>query len=152
VKVPAARLVFSDQDRAAILRRIDESLQSGSLTLGPHTVELEQAFAVRHDSPFAIATSSGTSAIEIIMRSLAVAGGEVVVPANTFFATAAAVIHAGGRVRFADIDPSTMALSPESVEAALTPATVGVMAVTITSLPFGRSARRAKAAGRILAL
>ena len=64
--------------------------------------------------------SSGTSAIEIILRHLDVAGAEVIVPANTFFATAAAVMHAGGRVRLADVDARTLALSVATVEAALT--------------------------------
>ena len=45
MKIEAARVVFGDDDRAEILRRIDESLRTGSLTLGPHTLELEQQFA-----------------------------------------------------------------------------------------------------------
>jgi dTDP-4-amino-4,6-dideoxygalactose transaminase len=134
MKVPAARVVFSDEDRAAILARIDESLRTGSLTLGPFTTELEEAFARRHGAAHAVATSSGTSALEIIFRALRVDGGEVVVPANTFFATAAAVQHAGGRVRLADVDARTLALSRETVEAALTDRTVGVVLVHIGGL------------------
>ena len=95
MEIPAARLVFDDEDRATILAMIDGSLQSGSLTLGPHTRELEEAFRTRHDSEYAVAVSSGTSALEIVLRSLGVEGREVVVPTNTFFATAAAVLHAG---------------------------------------------------------
>ena len=67
MNIPAARLVFSAEDRAEILGMIDESLQSGSLTLGPHTRALEAAFARRHQSAHAIAVSSGTSAIEIVL-------------------------------------------------------------------------------------
>ena len=70
--------------------------------------------------------NSGTSAIEIPLRALGVDGGEVLVPANTFFATAAAVIAAGGRPRFVDCDPATMALDPIALEAAIGPDTVGV--------------------------
>jgi perosamine synthetase len=138
VDVPAARIVFSDDDRAAVLRLIDESLRSGSLTLGVHTASFETAFADRHGGGHAIATSSGTSALEIIFRSLQVSGtsngGTVIVPANTFFATAAAVIHAGGTVRLADIDPHTLALSPTSLAAAITDQTVGVVQVHIGGL------------------
>ena len=135
-EVPAARVVFSEADRAAILERIDRSLQNGSLTLGPYTAELEEVFAARHGGGHAVATASGTSALEIIFRALRVAdaaegGAEVIVPANTFFATAAAVLHAGGRVRLADVDPLTMALSPATVEAALTEHTAGVVLVHI---------------------
>ncbi|HEX4490694.1 MAG TPA: DegT/DnrJ/EryC1/StrS family aminotransferase [Acidimicrobiia bacterium] len=129
--VPAARLVFPDEDRAEIHALIEASLTSGSLTLGPHTQQFEAEFARRHDAPFAIAVSSGTAAIEIVLRHLDVDGAEVVVPANTFFATAAAVVHAGGRVRLADVDASTLALSAATVEAALTPDTAGVVMVHI---------------------
>jgi perosamine synthetase len=134
VNVPAARIVFSDDDRAAVLSMIDEALRTGSLTLGPHTRELEESFRTRHDAPYAVAVSSGTSALEIILRSLGVEGREVVVPANTFFATAAAVLHAGGGPRFADVAQDTLALSAETVEAALTENTAGVIVVHIGGL------------------
>ena len=58
----------------------------------------------------------------------------MIVPANTFFATAAAVLQAGGRPVFADVDPATFALSPATVEAALTPATAAVVLVHIGGL------------------
>jgi perosamine synthetase len=131
VEIPAARLVFSDEDRATILSMIDGSLQSGSLILGPHTRELEEAFRARHEVDYAVAVSSGTSALEIILRSLGVEGTEVVVPTNTFFATAAAVLHAGGTPRLADVSADTLALSVETVEAAITDATAGVVLVHI---------------------
>ena len=134
MNVPAARLVFCDEDRAEILRLIAESLRSGLLILGPHTRRLEAAFAARHRSPHAIAVSSGTSAIEIVLRALDVAGREVVVPGDTFFATAAAVAHAGGVPRFADVSPTTLALTAETVEAALTANTAAVVMVHIAGL------------------
>jgi perosamine synthetase len=134
VNVPAARAVFSAQDRAAILQLIDESLQSGSLTLGPHTRALEAAFAARQRARHAIAVSSGTSAMEIVLRSLGVAGRDVIVPAVTFFATAAAVAHARGVPRFADVSATTLALTPETVERALTDDTAAVVMVHIAGL------------------
>jgi len=63
-----------------------------------------------------------------------VEGREVVVPTNTFFASAAAVLHAGGHPTLADVDRDTLALSPATVEAALTPRTVAVMLVHIGGL------------------
>jgi len=133
-EVPAARVVFSAEDRRAVLALVDESLRTGSLTLGRHTRAFEEAFARRHGAPHAIAVSSGTSALEIILRSIGVTGREVVVPTNTFFATAAAVQHAGGVARFADVAADTMALSAATVEAAITPATVAVVLVHIGGL------------------
>jgi perosamine synthetase len=133
-RVPAARIVFSPEDRRAILSMIDESLVGGSLTLGPRTSEFEEAFACRHQAPHAVAVSSGTGALEIILRALAVEGRDVVVPTNTFFATAGAVVHAGGVPRLADVSPATFALSPETIEAALTPQTAAVVLVHIGGL------------------
>ena len=97
MRVPPARVRFPAEDRAEILARIDNALSTGQLTLGPIGRELEAAFAKRHATQHAVAVSSGTSALEIILRALDVEGREVIVPANTFFATAAAAVHAGAR-------------------------------------------------------
>ena len=129
--VPAARIVFSEEDRAEVLALVDESLRTGSLTLGPRTRELENAFAARHQMPFAVAVNSGTSALEIVLRALGARGREVVVPTNTFFATAAAVLHAGGVPRFADVAADTFALTAASAEAAIMPETAGVIVVHV---------------------
>jgi len=129
--VPAARPVFCDEDRARIVALVDESLATGALTLGPLTRRFEAAVADWTTTPFAVAVSSGTAALEIAFRALGVAGHEVVVPANTFFATAAAVLHAGGTPRFVDIDPRTLAITPETVEPALTEDTAAVVLVHI---------------------
>jgi perosamine synthetase len=134
MRVPPARVSFPPEDRAEILARIDQSLTSGQLTLGPIGRELEAAFAKRHSTEHAIAVSSGTSALEIILRSLDVEGREVIVPANTFFATAAAAVHAGARVVFVDCDPATMAFDLADVESRLTADTAAVVAVHIGGL------------------
>jgi len=134
LKVTPARVVFSAEDRAEITAAIEQSLATGALTLGPATTRFEDAYAARHQAPHAIAVSSGTAALEIILRAVGVQGREVVVPANTFFATAAAVVHAGGRPVFADVDATTMALSPESLRAALSPDTAAVIHVHIGGL------------------
>ena len=148
--IPAARVVIPESDRAEIASMIDTALSSGSLTLGPITEAFEAAFSERHrgatGSPHAVAVSSGTAALEITVRILAgraadrhaggtgLNGGEVVMPTNTFFATAAAVIHAGGVPRFADVDAATMALSADTLAAAITPRSVGVIVVHIGGL------------------
>jgi perosamine synthetase len=134
LRVPAARVAFSDAERAEILALIDRSLREGSLTLGPHTEELERAFAARHGGFHAVSVSSGTAALEIALRMFGVEDRDVVVPANTFFATAAAVVHAGGRPQFADVDPASLALSLETIEAAVTPETAGVVLVHIAGM------------------
>jgi perosamine synthetase len=134
VEVPAARVVFREEDRAEIAAAIMDILASGALTLGPYTKRFEAAFGAAHSAPHAVATSSGTAALDIILRTAGVARRDVIVPANTFFATAAAVLQAGGRPVFADIDAATFALSRATVEAALTPATAAVVLVHIGGL------------------
>jgi perosamine synthetase len=134
MRVPPARVYFPDVDRAEILARIDQALSTGQLTLGAIGRELEEAFATRHQIGHAVAVSSGTSALEIILRTLGVEGREVLVPANTFFATAAAAVHAGARVRFVDCDPRTMSFDLDDVAAAIGPDTAAVVAVHIGGL------------------
>ncbi|WP_235608671.1 DegT/DnrJ/EryC1/StrS family aminotransferase, partial [Frankia casuarinae] len=129
--VPAARIVFSPEDRAEIASAATEILATGALTLGVHTAEFEAAFAAAHEAPFAVAVSSGTAALEIILRSHGVEGADVVVPTNTFAATAFAVLRAGAMPVFADVSSDTFALTARSVEAAVTPRTRAVVLVHI---------------------
>jgi perosamine synthetase len=132
--VPAARIVFPAADRAEIAAAVGEILSSGALTLGPYTRQFEAAFAAAHGAQHAAATASGTAALDIALRVAGTAGREVVVPANTFFATAAAVAAAGATPVFADIDPATFALSPQTVTEVLTPDTAAVVLVHIGGL------------------
>jgi dTDP-4-amino-4,6-dideoxygalactose transaminase len=134
VQVPAARIVFSEADRAEVAAATADILATGQLTLGVHTREFEAAFAQAHAAPYAIAVSSGTAALEIILRAVGVAGADVVLPTNTFAATAFAVLRAGGRPVFADVSPDTFALSAETVAAALTDRTKAVVIVHIGGL------------------
>ena len=132
--VPAARIQFLPEDRAWIAERIQEVLASGQLTLGRYGAEFERRFAALCGTKHAVAVNSGTSALEIILRSLGVEGRDVLVPTNTFFATAAAVVHAGGRPVLVDMDADSFGISPEEVERRLTPKTAGIVAVHIGGL------------------
>jgi perosamine synthetase len=131
LKVPPARVVFTPDDIEAICTLMRGSLESGALTLGPIGRELEQNFAELCQTQHAVAVSSGTSALEIALRAIGVAGREVIVPANTFFATAAAVVHAGAQLRFADVERETLALDVRDLERRLTRDTAAVVLVHI---------------------
>ncbi len=131
MKIPPVKILFPPEDRQLILRLIDEALTTGQLTLGKNGAELERLFAAYVGTRYAIAVNSGTSALEIALRALEVQGKEVIVPTNTFFATAAAVVHAGGRVKFVECDPTTFAIDPASLKRAITPETAGVIIVHI---------------------
>jgi perosamine synthetase len=144
--VPAARIQFLPEDRAWIAARIEEVLASGQLTLGKYGAELERRFAALCGTRHAIAVNSGTSALEIILRAQGVAGRDVLVPTNTFFATAAAVVHAGGRPVLLDMDPDTFGIRPEDVARALTGRTAGVVAVHIGGLVSPRMGELAELA------
>lgn len=134
MRVPPAKILFTDDDRAAVLAQIDRAMATGQLTLGPVGKELEASFASRHGAKHAIAVSSGTSALEIILRSLSVEGKQVIVPANTFFATAAAAMHAGADVVFADCDPTTMSIDVDHALSLVGPQTAAVVVVHIGGL------------------
>lgn len=134
MQIPAARILFSDNDKAEISERITTGLGTGALTLGANTREFESEFATAHDVPYAVAVSSGTAALEIILRCADVAGSDVIVPANTFAATGFAVLRAGANPVFADVDRDTFALSPATVEAALTANSKAVVLVHIGGL------------------
>lgn len=134
LRIPPAKVFFPDEDREAILRQIDEALSTGQLTLGRHVRALEEGFAAAHGARYAVAVNSGTSAIEIPLRVFGVRDKTVLVPTNTFFATPAAVVHAGGRPRFVDADPATFSLSLEAVKERCTEDTAGVIVVHIAGV------------------
>jgi perosamine synthetase len=132
--VPPTRIDFSAEDRAWIAARIQEVLESGRLTLGPFGEQLEQAFAASQGVKHAIAVNSGTASLEIMLRAVDVTGKDVLVPANTFFATAAAVIAAGGKPVLMDTDVATLSTSLAEIERRITPNTAGVMMVHIAGI------------------
>ena len=77
-----------------------------------------------------VGVANGTDALQLTLTGLGIGpGDEVIVPANTFVATAEAVLLAGAVPRFADVSPQTLLLTPERLEAALTPRTAAVIVV-----------------------
>ncbi len=150
-KVPAAKIQFLPDDRRWIADRIQEVLESGQLTLGKYGAEFERKFADTCGSKHAIAVNSGTSALEITLRVLGVEGRDVLVPTNTFFATAAAVVHAGGNPVFVDLDPESFGMTPAQIEAALTPATAAIVVVHIGGI-VSRHMREIQALARVKGL
>jgi dTDP-4-amino-4,6-dideoxygalactose transaminase len=131
MKIPAAKIYFPEEDRKELQKQIDEILESGQLTLGKYTKEFEDRFAAYVGTKYAIAVNSGTSALEIPLRALDVKGHSVIVPTNTFFATPASVIHAGGEVTFADVTEENLCIDPESIKEQIGKETKGVIVVHI---------------------
>lgn len=97
---------------------------------GPVVEEFESAWASANGVDHAVGVGNGTDALEMALRVLGVGpGDEVVVPANTFIATAEAVVSVGAVPRFADVDPGTMLLTADAVRAATTSRTAAVVVV-----------------------
>lgn len=140
MKISAAKIYFPEDDRKQILYRIDQALSTGQLTLGKYGEEFEERFAAYVGTKFAVAVNSGTGSLEIPLRILGVEGKTVLVPTNTFFATPAAVLHAGGKIRFVDADPATFSLDVKSLKPSITPDTVGVIVVHIGGIVTPRMA------------
>ncbi len=134
LKIPPTKIHFPEEDRKVILQQIDEALVTGQLTLGKRVKSFEECFAQRVGVRYAVATNSGTSSLEIILRIFGVQGKTVLVPTNTFFATPAAVIHAGGKPRFIDADAATFAINLDEIKKRLTIDTVGVIVVHIAGI------------------
>ncbi len=129
--IPGARPYFPEEDLPGVLAEIGEVLRGGRLILGPKTRELEAAWAKRVGTKHAIAVSSCTAALEISLRHLGVRDKDVVVPTNTFVATANAVVSSGNRVVFADMDERDYGIDVDDAISRITPNTAAVIVVHI---------------------
>jgi dTDP-4-amino-4,6-dideoxygalactose transaminase len=112
-------------------------LRDETCFIGGQEVEaFEEAFARYLGATGCVGVANGTDALELAMRALRLRrGDEVIVPAFTFMATAAAVTLAGGVPVFADVDKDTLNLSPASAASKVTDRTVGVIAVHLYGRP-----------------
>ena len=113
-----------------------EVLRSGRLSLGPMIDRFEQLLAGRVDAAHAAAVSSGTAGLHLAVRLAGIGpGDEVVTTPFSFVASANCVLYEGATPVFADIDPETLNLDPQAVEAAVGPRTKAVIAVDIFGYP-----------------
>jgi perosamine synthetase len=121
-----------------------DAVASGWLAQGPRVAAFEAAFAAAVGAADAVATSSCTAALHLALVVSGIGpGDDVVVPSLSFVATANAVRHAGARPVFADVDPATLALTADTVEAACTRATRAVILVHQAGTPADIDAVRA---------
>ena len=134
--IPYGRQFIDDEDIQAVV----ETLRSDWLTTGPAVKAFEEAFAEYVGSRYAVAVCNGTAALHAIMNCLEIGpGDEVIVPAMTFAATANAVVYQGGTPVFCDVDPDSLLIDHEHVEALITPRTRAVVAVDYTGQPCNYS-------------
>src|SRR5262249_34364175 len=97
-------------------RAVRGPLINGWLTQGPKVAAFEKAFAARHDAKHALATTSCTTALHLILAAMDIGpGDEVIVPSFTWVATANVVLYCGATPVLADVRRDTYNLDPQSV-------------------------------------
>jgi perosamine synthetase len=130
-----------------------EVLRSGRLSLGPTVDRFEELIAERVGAPYAAAVSSGTTGLHLLAITAGIGpGDEVITSPYSFAASANCFLYEGGIPVFADIDPRTLNLDPEAVEAAVTERTKAIVAVDIYGYPCELGELRAIADRHGLAL
>jgi dTDP-4-amino-4,6-dideoxygalactose transaminase len=123
---------IADEVRAAI----DAVLPVGKYTLGPNVGAFEQEWAAFCGTRFGLGISNGTEALHLALRAAGIGpGDEVIVPCNTYVATAFAVTYAGARPVFADVDPVTFNITAATAKPAITVRTKAIMVVHMYGHP-----------------
>jgi dTDP-4-amino-4,6-dideoxygalactose transaminase len=122
--------VFDDRDLQAVTDAIRSRRWGGYPYPGPYTAEFTRRFAELQGGGYAVAMANGTITMEVALRTANIGwGDEVILPAYTFQATAAAPMAAGAIPVLVDIDPQSYCIDPRSVEAAITPRTRAILPV-----------------------
>jgi len=125
---------LTQQDRDAVLRVFDSGHLHG--TAAPRAVELQEKWAEYCGAKYCLVTNSGTSACHMVVAVAGVEpGDEVLVPAFTFWSTAAAVLHHNAIPVFVDVDPKTYTMDPALIEAKITDRTKAIFPVDIHGMP-----------------
>lgn len=132
--IPPAKPIIGDEEREAV----DRVLRSGMIAQGPEVAAFEEEFAAHFvQGRQAVAVNSGTSGQHLGLLAAGVGpGDEVIVPSFTFAATGNSVALTGATPVFADIEPTYFTIDPDSVRAAITPRTKGIMPVHLYGHPF----------------
>jgi UDP-4-amino-4,6-dideoxy-N-acetyl-beta-L-altrosamine transaminase len=114
--LPYGRQTIEEDDIAAVA----QALRGDFLTTGPLVAKFEEAFAERVGAKHAVACSNGTAALHLAMLALDVRPGEAVIaPSTTFLATANCARYVGAEVVFADVDPDSGLMTPDTLREAL---------------------------------
>jgi dTDP-4-amino-4,6-dideoxygalactose transaminase len=130
--VPLSGAYLGEREEELVL----EVLRSGRLSLGPMIERFEEMIAERVGAPYAVAVSSGTAGLHLLCRIAGIGpGDEVITSPISFVASANCFILEGATPVFADVDPRTLNLDPEAVEAAINERTKAIVAVDMFGYP-----------------
>ena len=122
---------------AEIKQRVSDVLDSGYLTEGPVTKELEKKIAAYLECKYAIAVTSATTGLEIALRALGIGpGDEVIVPDYTYPATASVVPIVGAKAIIVDVNREDMLINYQQIEANITDKTKAIIPVSLFGAPL----------------
>ncbi len=125
-RIPISKPNITDAEKAAVM----EVMESGFLAQGPRTALFEEKFARLCEVKHAIAVNNGTCALMIALLANGIGpGDEVITTPFTFMATTNAILFTGAKPVFVDIEPETLNIDPELIEAAITPKTKAILPV-----------------------
>ncbi len=129
--------VIEDEEINAVL----DVLKSGMLVENKYARQLEEEFSKFIGTKYATVTTSGTTALHVALEAVGIQpGDEVITTPFTFIASSNAILFVGGIPVFADIDPETYNIDPESIKKKITPKTKAIMPVHIFGLPANMKA------------
>ena len=132
--IPLSRPDITDREIDAVIT----TLKCDRLSMGPRQARFEELVAERAGRRHGIAISSGTAGLHLLMLALGVQpGDEVITTPFSFVATANCALYVGAKPVFVDIDPRTLNLDVDKVEAAITPKTKAIVAVEVFGNPAG---------------
>ncbi|EPP1402495.1 UDP-4-amino-4-deoxy-L-arabinose aminotransferase [Klebsiella oxytoca] len=138
--LPFSRPSMGDAELAALR----EVLQSGWITTGPKNQALEEAFCALTGNRHAIAVSSATGGMHVTLMALGIsAGDEVITPSQTWVSTLNMICLLGATPVMIDVDPENLMITPEAVEAVITPRTKAIVPVHYAGAPVDIDAIRA---------
>ncbi|WP_433555421.1 DegT/DnrJ/EryC1/StrS family aminotransferase [Pseudonocardia xinjiangensis] len=138
--IPVMRPLLGEEEAQAVA----DVVRSGWVAQGPRVAEFEKEFAASVGAAHGVATSSCTTALHLALHVLGIGpGDEVIVPSLSFIATANAVRYCGAVPVFADVDPLTGNLTPDTITAVRTPQTRAVLVVHQAGVPADIPAIRA---------
>ena len=129
--IPLVDLGAQHQQVASeVTEGIEQVMRTGAFVLGPDVTAFESEFAAYSGAAHCVGVANGTDAVELALRAVGVGpGDEVIVPANTFVATAGGVMRAGATPVLVDCDPRYLLIDPSLIEAAITPRTKALLPV-----------------------
>jgi dTDP-4-amino-4,6-dideoxygalactose transaminase len=130
-------IVFGAPDlREEDIEEVARTLRSGWIGSGPRVAEFEKKMGEYVQAPYSVAVNSCTAALHLTLLAAGIGeGDEVITTPMTFCATVNAILHAGARPVFVDIDENTLNINPRLIERAITPATRAILPVHFAGRP-----------------